>query len=123
MNNAPFTPQGGLTAILAATSAPTAIQLTDITGSNPCNIEVTNTTGGVDAFLVYADTAAHAATVAALGIPAAGSAQPSTFDNRGFMIHIPAGSDKIYSLPPNAFYTAITATGTTTLYLLPGDGQ
>lgn len=123
MNNAPFTAQGALTAIVAATSAPTAIQLPEMVGANPNNIEVTNTTGGVDAFLVVAVTAADAAAIAAQGIPAATASVPTNFTLNGFMLHIPAGSDKVYSVPPKAFYTAITSTGTTTLYLLPGDGQ
>lgn len=119
-----FNAQGNLTAILAAVAAnpPAPVQLFAPSSSQMNagviayeDIEVTNTISGVDAFLVHASTSAGANTIAAAGIPIAPASQIG-------MIHIPAGTDKIYALRSDEWYTAITAAGTASLFLLPGRG-
>lgn len=114
--NAPFSPMGNLITITAAAApGPAPVQLVNTTLA-PNNIEIINPST-TDAFLVYAETAAEAVALATAGIPA-----PVTRGSKG-MIAIPAGSDKVYSLSPKAFYTAITATGSASLWLLAGDGS
>lgn len=118
-----FNPQGALTLIAAAVAAPTAVQLItpptaaqQATGATATDdVEVINS-GTLDAFLCHGTTAAAAAAIAALGIPVVGTPVNG-------MIHIPAGADKVYGLRSDEFYTAITASGTANLFLLPGRGQ
>ena len=116
MNNAPFLPEGPLVHIVAAVApGPTPVQLPTFTGLNPNNQEFGND-GAVTAFLVHASSLAACAALAALGIPAGGASQAG-------MLWLPSGADKIYSLPSQDFYTAITASGTTDIYAVAGDGN
>lgn len=118
-----FNPQGSLVSLVAAVagSAPTPIQLYAPTaaqiasGANAIDcVEITNP-GAADAFLVHASTSSAAATAAAAGIPTGTGTQAG-------MIHLPSGSDKVYSLRSDEYYTAICAASTVQLYLLPGRG-
>lgn len=114
--NAAFSSMGSLHLIVGALTAPTAIQLTDAT-PGPNNIEVINTDNVVH-FLVWGDTASEAATNA-------GAGAPTTNNPRVKMLALPAGSDKVYSLPPKAFFTVLASSvaGTPNVYLVAGDGQ
>jgi hypothetical protein len=109
--SAPFAPMGSLTLITgSAAPGPTPIRLTEAT-PGPNNVEVINT-AAVIAFLVWGSTAAEAAANAA--------AVPTVGNPKVKMLLLPPGSDKIYSLDPNAFYTVV---GVADVYLVAGDGQ
>jgi hypothetical protein len=116
-----FNPKTALFNVAAATTAPTPVQLFAPTTAQIAagvtahdSVEISNP-GTVDAFLCYATTSAGATTIATAGIPAAAASQAG-------MLHIPAGSDKIYNLRSDLFFTALTASGTTTCWLVAGAG-
>ena len=106
-----FDPQGPLAIIAAATVAPTPVQ---VSATSFASLEIINA-GAVDVFLCHAPTSAGAAAIAALGIPTVGSPKAG-------VVPIPVGSDKVYSLRSDEFYTAITASSTANVYLLAGRG-
>lgn len=123
MNYDAFNPLGSLISLVAAVaaSAPTPVQLFAPTAAQQIagataydNIEITN--GGLDAFLVHAPTAAAAITIAAAGIPSGTGIAAG-------MVHILGGSDKVYSLRSDEYYTAICAAGIVQLFLVAGRGQ
>jgi hypothetical protein len=108
MSTNAFNPLGNTVVFTAATSAPTAVQAVGI-GLGCNNYEVMNP-GNVTVFLGFASDAANAAT----------NATVVTSSQKGYPV-LP-GTDKIIAAPPNAYFTGITASGTATVYITPGDG-
>ena len=106
--SAPFCPSGNTVTFTAAVSAPTPVQAVSTTlGGNQYRII---NAGNVTVFLGYGNTAALANTAAAV-VSTTGPAYP-----------LLAGTDEILTFQPNAYFTAITASGTATIYVTPGDG-
>ena len=104
--SAPFTPLGNTVTISATTSASTPAQVPSRTiGAN--QYRVINASGNI-AFLAIASTAAQATTNAG---------------SIATMIPLLGGTDEILSFLPNAYFAANTATGTSTIYITPGDGD
>lgn len=107
--NAPFTPLGNTVTLTAATSAPAAVQALSTTlGGNQYRII---NAGTQVAFMGVGSTAAAALANAVVASSSQGS------------IPLLPNTDEIFSFVPNAWFTAITSTSTTTVYVTPGDGQ
>ena len=107
--SAPFTPTGNTVTFTAATSAPTAVQCPSTTlGGNQYRIV---NAGTVVAFLGVGTTAANALSNAVVVTTTAPC------------IPMLPGTDEIITFVPNAYFTAITSTGTAAVYITPGDGD
>jgi Na+/phosphate symporter len=103
-----FTKTGNTVTFLAASSAPTAVQCASTTlGGN--QYRVINA-GTVIVFLGYGTTAAAANA----------SATQVTSSQEAFPL-LPS-TDEILTFVPNAYFTGVTASGTATVYITPGDG-
>jgi hypothetical protein len=103
-----FTKTGNTITFVANTSAPTPVQCASTTlGGN--QYRVINT-GTVTVFLGYGSTSAEAANNAVV----------VTSSQTAFPL-LPS-TDEILTFVPNAYFTAITAAGTATIYITPGDG-
>lgn len=104
-----FTPMGNTVTFTAATSAPTPVQAlsTTIGGTQ---YRIIND-GTVTVFMGWGDTAA-AATANATVVTTTGKAFP-----------LLAGTDEILTFNANQYFTAITASGTASVYITPGDGM
>jgi Na+/phosphate symporter len=103
-----FTKTGNTVTFTAASTAPTAVQCVSTTlGGNQYRV-INN--GTVTVFLGYGTTAAEATTnaVQVTSSQAAFPLLPST--------------DEILTFVPNAYFTAVTASGTAVVYITPGDG-
>jgi len=101
-----FVPLGNTAAITAATSAPTGVQITGALQYRVIN------NGTITAYLGIGKTAAQAQTAAAIpvsGTPASG-------------LPLVPGAVEIISANDGAFFSAITASSTTTIFVTPGDG-
>lgn len=106
--SAPFTVTGNTVVFTASTSAPTPVQAVSTTlGGN--NYRVINA-GLVTVFLGYATTAANATSNAAV-VTSTGTSLP-----------LLPGTDEILSFVPNAYFTGVTSTSTSVIYITPGDG-
>lgn len=97
---------GNTIAITAATSAPTGVQIT-----GALQYRVVNN-GTITAYLGIGKTDAQAQTAAV--IPVSGT--PATG------IPLVPGAVEIISANDGAFFSAITASGSTTIFITPGDG-
>ena len=108
----PFLQNGATRAITAATTAPTAVQIlpTFTSALGPRNQFRVVNVGTETAFLGTGPTAALAVANAA----------PVT--TTGDAIPIVPGAVEIFSLAPDWYFTARTATGTSQLYITPGEG-
>lgn len=107
-----FTITGKTVKIVAATTAPAAAQVPSTTlGGN--QYRVIND-GLVTAFLSFASDSATASSNCV--IPTGSGANSQT------VLPLLAGTDEILSFPPNAYFTAITATDSAAIYITPGDG-
>ncbi len=103
-----FTKLGNTVVFTAATTAPAAVQAASTTlGGNQYRII---NPGSVTVFLGYGTTATEANTNAAI-VTTTGAALP-----------LLPGTDEILTFVPNAYFTGITATGNTAVYITPGDG-
>jgi len=103
-----FTKLGNTVVFTAATTAPTPVQCASTTlGGNQYRII---NPGAVTVFLGYGTTAAEANTNAAI-VTTSGASLP-----------LLPGTDEILSFVPNAYFTGITASGNTAIYVTPGDG-
>jgi len=105
--------QNGSTKLLAAdTTAPTAVQvLPNFTAALASRNQIRAVNNGANvAFLGAGSTAALAATNSAV-VTSSGNAIP-----------LLPGATEIFSFPPDWYFTAKTASGTTTVYLTPGEG-
>ncbi len=103
-----FLPLGNTVAFTANVAAPTAVQATAV-GLGANQYEVFNA-GNVTVFLGFGANA----TVA--------NSQSTVVTTTGPGYPLLAGTDKIISATPNAFFTGITASGTATIYVTPGQG-
>lgn len=108
----PFLQNGATCAITAATSAPTAVQIlpTFTSALGPRNQFRVINAGTEIAFLGTGPTAALA-VVNAAPVTTTGNAIPML-----------PGAVEIFSLVPDWFFTARTASGTSQLYITPGEG-
>ena len=100
-----FRPQGNTSLIAATTTASAAIQLTDgdIQG---CKVLITGSTQHV--FLAFGQTTATAAL-------------PTT-STPAFGMPVQPASDQTFAIPPGAWVSAITSSGTANVWLSPGSG-
>lgn len=105
-----FNQLGNTVTFLAATTAPTAVQAPTNTGLGSTQYEILNA-GLVTVFLGVGTTAALANTAAQVVTSTAAS------------YPLLAGTDKIITAPPNAYFTGITASGNATIYITPGEGM
>jgi hypothetical protein len=104
-----FTKTGNTVAFLAATTAPAAAQCVSTTlGGNQYRII---NSGSVTVFLGYGTSASDAGNNATV-VSSSGAAFP-----------LLPGTDEILTFVPNAHFTGITASGTATVYITPGDGM
>lgn len=106
-----FTSLGKTVTVTAASTAPTPVQVPSTTlGGN--QYRVINLSSNTACFLAYAQTSADAATNCV--IPTAGNSET--------VLPLLPQTDEILSFVPNAYFTAITSSGTADLYITPGDG-
>jgi hypothetical protein len=106
-----FTVTGNTIKITAATSYPTAAQVSSTTlGGNQYRVVNSSTSQG--AFLSFATDAATAQTNCV--IPTVGSPTRT--------LYLLPNTDEILTFVPNAYFTAITAANTADIYITPGDG-
>lgn len=103
-----FTKTGNTVTFLAATTAPTPVQCLSTTlGGN--QYRVINAGTGV-VFLGYGTTAATANSTA------------TTISTTAPAFPLLPNTDEILTFVPNAYFTGVTASGTATVYITPGDG-
>ena len=104
-----FTKMGNTVTFLAATTAPTPVQAVSTTlGGNQYRII---NSGSVVVFLGYGSTASDASNNAV-----AVSTTAASFP-------LLPGTDEILTFVPNAYFTAVTSSGTANIYVTPGDGM
>jgi hypothetical protein len=95
----PFRPQAANTASLAVTTSSDRVAIT----GNPTQVRLRTNGADAVAFITFGDSTVTAAT--ATGIP------------------LGPGAIEVFSVPLNATHiAAITASGTATLYVTPGEG-
>jgi hypothetical protein len=110
MSTNAFTQMGNTVAFIANVTAPTAVQAISYTpGGN--QYRIINVVGGNLAFLGYGTTATQAANNSVV-VTTAGPALP-----------LLPGTDEILTFVPNAYFTATTSSGNSTIYITPGDGM
>ena len=103
-----FTKTGNTITFVANTSAPTPVQCASTTlGGN--QYRVINT-GTVTVFIGYGSSASEATNNAVV----------VTSSQTSFPL-LPS-TDEILTFVPNAYFTAISSSGTATIYITPGDG-
>lgn len=102
-----FNPQGNTVAIAATTTASTAVQAQPAGGFGVANNYLVSNSGAA-AFLAIGSNSAVLAAI------------PSTNPANGFYL-IP-GSSQTFTFSPNTWFSAITPTGTSEIYITPGDG-
>lgn len=103
-----FTRTGNTITFTAATTAPTPVQCPSTTlGGNQYRII---NTGTVVVFLGYGTTSSDASNNA------------TVITTTGLSLPLLPSTDEILSFVPNAYFTAITASGTAQIYITPGDG-
>lgn len=103
-----FTRTGNTVTFTAATTAPTPVQAESTTlGGN--QYRVINS-GTQIVFLGYGTTAADATN----------NAVTVTSSQEAFPL-LPS-TDEILTFPPNAYFTGVTSTGNSVVYITPGDG-
>jgi len=112
--SAAFTPTGNTVTFTANVSGsvptPVLVQTSGGLGSN--QYRIINASTSVIAHLAVGTSAAAATTNAV--IATAGTPSPG--------IPLLPGTDEILTLPPNAYFTAITSSSTAVIYIIPGDG-
>ena len=100
-----FQPQGNTVAITSAVASTAAVQVGTTSGQY-----LIQCVGAVPIFVNVGQTSSvGAAVIPTNGAPA-----------NGFPVQ--AGSSKVYTLPPGAWFTTIASATTSTLYITPGDG-
>lgn len=112
----PFTPKGPTIRIVAATSAPTGVQAAVDSRRDAERIdsfEIYNS-GSEDVALGYGATAAEAAT---------NSAFPTgTGSNASKCVIVPGGALIVNRFAKGAYFSGLTATSTSNVYITPGEG-
>ena len=104
-----FTKMGNTVAFVANVAAPTPVQASSTTlGGNQYRII---NSGSVMVFLGYGSTASDA-TNNAVVVTTTGTSFP-----------LLPGTDEILTFVPNAYFTAITISGTANVYVTAGDGM
>jgi hypothetical protein len=103
-----FVPQGSTVTFLAAVAAPTAVKAV---GANPSaqQYRVVNA-GSSNVFLGFGATSALATTAAAV------------VSSSGPAIFMLPGTVEVFTIAPNAWFTAVTSSGTSQVYITPGLG-
>lgn len=108
-----FTTLGKTVKLVAASTAPTPVQVPSTTlGGN--QYRVINLSADTPCFLAYAQTQADATSNCV--IPTGDGANSTN------VLTLLPQTDEILSFVPNAYFTAITSSGTADLYIVPGDG-
>ena len=103
-----FTPMGNTVTFLAASTPPTPVQALSTTiGGTQYRV---HNSGNVVVYLGFGDTANAATTTANASI-------------KNFTITMVAGSVEVFTFNANQYVTAATASGTSQVYVTPGDGQ
>lgn len=103
-----FTRTGNTVAFTANVAAPTPVQCPSTTlGGNQYRII---NSGTVVVFLGYGTTSSEASNNA------------TVITTTGLSLPLLPNTDEILSFVPNAYFTAITASGTASIYITPGDG-
>jgi len=100
-----FTKLGNTVTFTADTSAPTAVQA------------VSTTLGGNQYRLINAGT-----SIVFLGYGTDAATASANAGNVATSLPLLAGTDEILSFVPNAYFTGKTASGTSVIYISPGDG-
>ena len=109
-----YTVTGNTITLTAATSAPSPVQCSSVTlGGNQYRVINASTTVGC--FLSFA---ADAATATSNCVIPTGAGANSTRT-----LYLLPSTDEVITFIPNAYFTAITASGTAVLYISPGDGM
>lgn len=106
--NTAFTRTGSTVVILAATSAPAPTQC--IGGSLGATQYRLVNSGTVTVFLGFGTTSAEA------------TSNTTVVTSSGNAIPLLSNAVEIITFQPNAYFSAITASGTATVYVTPGDG-
>ena len=108
-----FTTLGKTVKLVAASTPPSPVQVPSTTlGGN--QYRVINLSNSTACFLSFSQTAADATTNCV--IPTGAGA------NSTAVLTLLPQTDEILSFVPNAYFTAITSSGTADLYICPGDG-
>ena len=107
--SAPFALAGNTVTFTAGTSAPTPVQA------------VSNTLGGNQYRILNAGTQVVFLGVGATAAQATASA--TVVSSTANCLPLLAGTDEIITFTPNAYFTGITVTGTSVIYITPGDGD
>ena len=103
-----FTRTGNTVAFTANVAAPTPVQCISSTlGGNQYRIL---NAGTVVVFLGYSSSSSDATNNATI------------VTTTGLALPLLPGTDEILSFVPNAYFTAITVSGTAQIYITPGDG-
>lgn len=98
-----FSPTGPTVTVTAATSAPVGVQVPESGTSSGFQFRVYNA-GTVIAFLGVGSTSGAAQSAATGGIP------------------LPVGVVEVLSFPVGSYFSALTSSGTASVYLTPGKG-
>jgi len=109
--NAPFTPTGNTVVFTANTSAPTPVQASTTGGLGSNQYRIIN----AGTSLVFLGYGANATTATA------GAVVP-TSSNANCLAILP-GTDEVITFVPNAYFTGITSSGSSLIYITAGDGN
>lgn len=104
-----FNPTGNTITFLANTAAPAAVQATTSSNTSYCQYRVFNSGGN----LIFLGVGANA-TVANNNAVVVSSSNSS--------IPVLPGTLEVISFPSNSYFTAITSSGTSQIYITPGLG-
>jgi len=103
----PFTPMGNTVTFTANVAAPTAVQaLSTTVGGTQYRV---HNSGSAVIYLGFGPNAAAATTMA--------NTTPT-----GSTISMVAGSIEVFTMNANQYFTAVTSSGTSAVYITPGDG-
>jgi hypothetical protein len=106
----PFASHGKTVAFTANTSAPTPVQAVNYEASGMSGQYRIINAGTQTVFLGFGSTAAEA------------TASATVVTSSGNSIPLLPGTDEILSFGFNAYFTGITATGNSQIYITPGNG-
>ncbi len=103
-----FTPMGNTVSITAAVTAPTPVRAVSTTiGGTQYRI---HNTGNVTVYLGFGDSAAAATSAANAAL-------------NGSTITLVPSSVEVFTFNANVYFTGATASGTSVVYITPGDGS
>ena len=112
----PFHPIQNTIRLTAATSAPVGVHAElGLSAIHLTQVRIHNS-GAVTAFVTFSTVSGADAQSKAV-IPT------GTGANSKFCWPIPPGAIEIFTAPPSAYWSAITASGSADLYLTPGEGM